>query len=167
MGNSSSSGFQNGVMSKKDVERMHRRFSRLANGGNKVSIADLLELPELSGNVFIPSIFQMYASRDGYLSLQDFTSAIEKLGQLYTGDDRAEFAFQLYDKDGDGFVSAKELLNVLRTIMGRALSDKQLEQIVAATIAEHDKDGDGLLSKLEFKNLLAASCEAQTSISVG
>lgn len=26
MGNSSSSGFQNGVMSKKDVERMHRRL---------------------------------------------------------------------------------------------------------------------------------------------
>lgn len=41
----------------------------------------------------------------------------------------AAVAFQLYDKDGDGFVSAKELLNVLRTIMGRALSDKQLEQV--------------------------------------
>ena len=38
-------------------------------------------------------------------------------------------AFHLYDKDGDGFVSAKELLSVLRTIMGRALSDKQLEQV--------------------------------------
>ncbi|CAL8461818.1 g1349 [Coccomyxa elongata] len=154
-------------MSKKDVERMHRRFSRLANSSNKVSIADLLELPELSGNVFIPMIFQMHASRDGNLSLQDFTTAIKMLGQLYTGDDRAEFAFQLYDKDRDGFVSAKELLTVLRAIMGRALSDKQLEQIVAATIAEHDKDGDGLLSKLEFKNLLAASCEAQTSTSLG
>lgn len=72
------------------ASRCSCRFSRLANGSNKVSVADLLELPELSGNVFIPSIFQMYASRDGYLSLQDFTSAIEKLGQLYTGDDRAE-----------------------------------------------------------------------------
>lgn len=40
-------------------------------------------------------------------------------------------------------------------------------QIVAATVAEHDKDGDGLLSRSEFKNLLAASSEAQTSISVG
>ncbi|KAK9908829.1 hypothetical protein WJX75_003443 [Coccomyxa subellipsoidea] len=115
MGNSSSSGFQDGVMSKKDMERMQRRFSRLANGRQ----------------------------------------------------DRAEFAFQLYDKDGDGFVSPKELLAMLRKIMSHALSEKALEQIVAATVAEHDKDGDGLLSRSEFKNLLAASSEAQTSISVG
>lgn len=66
------------------------RFSRLANGSNKVAVADLQSLPELSGNVFIPCIFQMYADRQGYLSLKEFTSAVEKLGQLYTGEDRAE-----------------------------------------------------------------------------
>ncbi|EIE25203.1 EF-hand [Coccomyxa subellipsoidea C-169] len=167
MGNSSSSGFQDGVMSKKDLERMQRRFSRLANGSGKVSIADLEQNADLSGNVFIPCIFGMYADSKGFLSQKDFTSAIERLGQLYTGQDRAEFAFQLYDKDGDGFVSPEELLAVLRMIMGRGLSEKALEQIVAATVAEHDKDGDGLLSQSEFKSLLAASSEAQASISIG
>jgi len=74
------------------------RFSRLANGSNKVSVADLQSLPELSGNVFIPCIFQMYADRQGYLNLKDFTSAVEKLGQLYTGEDRAECERQALDK---------------------------------------------------------------------
>ncbi len=66
------------------------RFSRLANGSGKVSIADLEQNADLSGNVFIPCIFSMYADSKGFLSQKDFTSAIERLGQLYTGQDRAE-----------------------------------------------------------------------------
>jgi hypothetical protein len=65
------------------------RFSRLASGG-KVAVADLRSLPELSGNVMIPRIFDLYdTDRDGYLTQEDFMNAVGKLGQLYSGDDRA------------------------------------------------------------------------------
>ena len=66
-------------------------------------------------------------------------------------------AFRMYDLDGDGYVSSDELAHTLKTLMGRALSDAQLEQIVESTIQQHDVDRDGRLSFQEFTSLLNAS----------
>ena len=38
-------------------------------------------------------------------------------------------AFKLYDLDGDGFVGRSDILSVLHVIMGKALSQTQLEQV--------------------------------------
>ena len=69
----------------------------------------------------------------------------------------AAVAFRMYDLDGDGYVSPDELAHTLKTLMGRALSDSQLEQIVESTILQHDTDGDGRLSFPEFTSLLNAA----------
>ncbi len=66
-------------------------------------------------------------------------------------------AFRMYDLDGDGYVSSDELAHTLKTLMGRALSDSQLGQIVESTILQHDLDGDGRLSFQEFTSLLNAA----------
>ena len=41
-------------------------------------------------------------------------------------------AFKLYDTDGDGYISSKELLAMLQLIMGKALPASQLEQVCPA-----------------------------------
>ena len=69
----------------------------------------------------------------------------------------AAVAFRMYDLDGDGYVSPDELAHTLKTLMGRALSDSQLGQIVESTILQHDTDGDGRLSFPEFTSLLNAA----------
>lgn len=66
-------------------------------------------------------------------------------------------AFRMYDLDGDGYVSPEELAHTLKTLMGRALSELQLNQIVESTIMQHDVDGDGRLSFQEFRSLLNAA----------
>ena len=66
-------------------------------------------------------------------------------------------AFRMYDLDGDGYISPEELAHTLKTLMGRALSELQLSQIVECTIMQHDVDGDGRLSFQEFTSLLTAA----------
>lgn len=57
-----------------------------------------------------------------------------------SADDREEFqeAFNLFDRDGDGLISAKELGSVLRT-----LGQTPTEAEVQALITEADTDGKG------------------------
>ena len=64
--------------------------------------------------------------------------------------------------DGDGLVSADELFQTLRMLMGRAMSDAQLGDIVDSTVMAHDNDAEGKLSLQEFTAMLAASESEQT-----
>lgn len=59
-------------------------------------------------------------------------------------------AFRIYDIDQDGFISNGELFQVLKTMVGNNLTEKQLQEIVDKTILYADKDGDGKISYEEF-----------------
>jgi len=63
-------------------------------------------------------------------------------------------AFQVYDIDGDGFISNGELFQVLKMMVGDNLNDVQLQQIVDKTILEGDEDKDGRISFEEFKSMI-------------
>ena len=53
--------------------------------------------------------------------------------------------FQVFDKDGNGFISAAELWQVM-TIVGKNLTNKEVDEM----IREVDTDGDGQVNYEEF-----------------
>ena len=54
-------------------------------------LSELSNFPGLAGNVFVPLIFRLLdTDQDGCLTLEEFTGAIEQLGQLHSGENRAE-----------------------------------------------------------------------------
>ena len=62
--------------------------------------------------------------------------------------DNLKKAFQLFDKDGSGFVSPEEIKAVLG--IGKHFSEKVWEQIVE----EVDKNKDGQISFEEFEQMM-------------
>lgn len=60
-------------------------------GGRDVAyIAQLQQMPELSGNPFIPQIFQLFdADHDGAVNIDEFTKGVEYLATL--GDPEEQF----------------------------------------------------------------------------
>ena len=61
-------------------------------------------------------------------------------------------AFQIYDIDGDGFISSSDLFTILSSMLGSNVSDDQIMQIVQRTISDADVlDSDGSISFQEFK----------------
>ena len=54
-------------------------------------------------------------------------------------------AFQVFDKDGNGFITARELKNVMANL-GESLTEDE----VNAMIREADCDGDGCINYAEF-----------------
>ncbi|XP_043918835.1 calcineurin B homologous protein 2-like [Protopterus annectens] len=63
---------------------------------------------------------------------------------------KLKFAFQLYDQDNDGKITKKELLQVLRMMVGVQVTEEQLENITERTIQEADLDGDNAISFKEY-----------------
>ncbi|GAA5937133.1 hypothetical protein JCM3775_001559 [Rhodotorula graminis] len=58
-------------------------------------------------------------------------------------------AFKVFDKDGNGFISAAELRHVM-TNLGEKLSDTEVEEM----IREADTDGDGQINYDEFVRMM-------------
>ncbi|XP_007246042.3 calcineurin B homologous protein 2 [Astyanax mexicanus] len=67
---------------------------------------------------------------------------------------KLKFAFQLYDQDKDGKISRNELLQVLRAMLEKQVTEEQLESIADRTIQEADLDRDDAISFEEFRKSL-------------
>lgn len=58
--------------------------------------------------------------------------------------------FRIYDVRNDGYITADELYEILKTMVGNHLTDKQLMEIAEQTVQEADLDKDGKISFDEF-----------------
>ena len=61
-------------------------------------------------------------------------------------------AFKVFDKDGNGFISASELRHVM-TNLGEKLTDEEVDEM----IREADVDGDGQINYEEFVKMMMSS----------
>lgn len=59
------------------------------------------------------------------------------------------YTLQMFDKDGNGFISAAELRTIMRSL-GEKLSPEEIEEV----IAEADEDGDGEINYKEFAKMM-------------
>ena len=77
-----------------------------------------------------------------------------------TDEQIAEFkeAFALFDKDGDGTITTKELGTVMRSL-GQNPTEAELQDM----INEVDADGNGTIDFPEFLNLMARTRTAKKS----
>ena len=58
-------------------------------------------------------------------------------------------AFKVFDKDGNGFISAAELRHIM-TNLGEKLTDEEVDEM----IREADIDGDGQINYEEFVKMM-------------
>jgi len=80
----------------------------------------------------------------------DFNEFIEMmLKQGINADEDAAHAFKVFDRDGDGLITAEELRLTMNNL-GEPLTEAELKSM----IAEADTDGDGKINFEEFKTLM-------------
>ncbi len=81
-----------------------------------------------------------------------FDEFLRMMLPVFTGqydDDKLYYAFQKFDLDNSGYISVKELRQVLDKI-GQSYSEEQIEQLVSMV----DTDHDGRLNFNEFVRLM-------------
>ncbi|ESN90011.1 hypothetical protein HELRODRAFT_91150, partial [Helobdella robusta] len=64
-------------------------------------------------------------------------------------------AFALFDKDGDGSITASELKTVLKSL-GHNVSDDECKKMIKKV----DRDGNGLIDMNEFMEMMGSRLEA-------
>jgi serine/threonine-protein phosphatase 2B regulatory subunit len=141
----------------KEIKRLYKRFKKLdRDGSGTITSDEFLMIPELAVNPLRQRVIAIFdTDKDESVNFKEFISALSVFSAKGEKQAKLEFAFKVYDLDGDGFITNYELFTVLKMMVGNNLSDVQLQQIVDKTIAEADEDKDGRISFTEFAKVLS------------
>ncbi|RLN23128.1 putative calcium-binding protein CML16 [Panicum miliaceum] len=141
---------------------MQKVFSRFdADGDGRISPSELAAVsraisppPSSShgGREVAAMMDELDTDRDGYVDLGEFAAFHSRAGRGDDGELEAELraAFDVYDVNGDGRITAAELGKVLAQI-GEGCSAEECERMIASV----DVDGDGCVGFEEFKKMMA------------
>jgi calcium-dependent protein kinase len=144
----------NHLMSKEDKNEMHEIFSSFdKNGDGVLSRDEIFEgyksiLGEVEALKEVDRIMkEADLDKSGSIDYNEFLIACSNRQKLLNKE-KLESTFKMFDKDGNGSISAKEIKEVLGPALGG--DAKLLEQI----INEVDDDGNKEISLKEFKEMM-------------
>ncbi|XP_006294936.2 calmodulin-A [Capsella rubella] len=131
----------------------------LGQNPTKAELQDLVNEMDADGNGTIDFLEFLCAMIDTD-SKEKFIKAISVVSQL-TDEQLSEFkeTFSAFDKDGDGCITAKEFVTMLRS-----LGEDNTEAEVQDMINEVDLDGNGTIDFFEFLSIMARSVVNQGQV---
>eukprot|EP01080_Neovahlkampfia_damariscottae_P012387 gene12387-6054_t len=150
-----------------EIKRLFNGFKKIdLNGDGTLTKEEFFSIPEIERNPLAERVFSIFdTKKDDKVDFKSFLSALSVFN-AQSKKDKIEFAFKIYDIDGDGYISNGELFTVLKGMVGDNLNDVQLQQIVDKTIIEADKDGDGKLSLEEFEEVLKENSDVEAKMTI-
>ncbi|KAM4087732.1 hypothetical protein ACB094_07G017800 [Castanea mollissima] len=136
-----------------EVEKIFNKFDK--NGDGKISHDDLNDVLHALGSQMTSAEVSCIMSEidkdgDGFISLDEFTNFyMDGSTTPESSTQELRGAFDLYDLDKNGLISANELQEVLSR-----LGEKYTLVECSKMISSFDTDGDGHVNFEEFKNMM-------------
>ena len=94
-------------------------------------------------------INEVDANQNGTIDFYEFLTLMAKKMKETDTEEELKEAFKVFDRDGNGFISASELRHVM-TNLGEKLTDEEVDEM----IREADVDGDGQINYEEFVRMM-------------
>ena len=118
-----------------------------------------------SSSLFVDRVFAAFdAAQNSVLDFPEFVRGLSVFHPRAPAEEKAAFAFRLYDLGKTGAIERRELRELLRAALsdnpGLALSDADVDAVVEATFEEADTAGDGVIHPSEWLALARAHPEA-------
>lgn len=149
--------------SKKEILHCYKRF--LALDFDKVSQDKnvrlekdtILSLPELKVNPFNDRICEVFSSEDdSSMNFEDFLDMASVFSDSAPKSVKAEYAFRIYDFDGDDYITSGDLRQLITRLTGdQQLSSDEMQQLINDILKEADLDDDDALSFAEFEHVIS------------
>ncbi|KAL4582439.1 hypothetical protein LXL04_006988 [Taraxacum kok-saghyz] len=136
-----------------DVEKIFKKFD--VNGDGKISTSELGSILSALGTVTPEEELKVVMKEidtdgDGFIDLNEFIEFQRGGSGASDGDKDLREAFDLYDQNKNGKISAAELHSVLKSL-GEKCSLKDCRKMIASV----DIDGDGSVNFEEFKKMMS------------
>lgn len=148
---------------KKEIIHVFNRFRDLQpdavarNRNAKLKKDVVMGLQELKVNPFKDRICEVFSSSgDGDMTFEDFLDMMSVFSENAPKNVKVEYAFRIYDFDGDEMISSDDLKEVVNRLTGEnQLNDDDMEKLLNNIFDEADLDDDKTLSFAEFEHVIS------------
>ena len=163
-----------------DIRSLFRIFKNLSENSNcsaeqtRISPEQFYQLPEIENNPFKEDLVRIFNTdtekkdRPGgpWLSFYDFVDMMNVLSERAPAELKAEYAFRLYDMNGDGKITEDDVEKVVEKLVGCENDDEKIQSqktvlkeknklLTNNLFSEIDVDNDGEIELNEFKNVIS------------
>ncbi|OMO49897.1 Calcium-binding EF-hand [Corchorus capsularis] len=141
-----------------ELEKVFNQFD--ANKDGKISVSELADVLKAMGSSYSSEELERVmedidTDKDGFISLSEFSTLCRSPSDAVAAASELRDAFDLYDQDKNGLISANELHLVLNRLGMKCSVDD-----CARMIQSVDSDGDGNVNFAEFEKMMSASVPA-------
>ncbi|CAO2047142.1 unnamed protein product [Urochloa humidicola] len=141
----------NYLFSQQEIVSLYERFCQLDRSAKGfISEGEFLSIPEFSLNPLSKRLLRMV---DG-LNFKDFVAFLSTFSAKASLRQKIELIFKVYDIDGKGKVTFKDLLEVLRDQTGSFMSEEQREKVVTKVLEEAGYTKDFSFSVDDFIQII-------------
>jgi len=146
----------------KELKQMYKQFKKETPGGiiGRTEFKDVMKQMGVADSFLQDLIFNVFDdNKDGGINFQEFVCALSVMTRG-SPDEKLEFAFSMYDLDGNGFIAKEEMIRIMEsfyklvgsivTFSGRKYESPQ--QLVDEFFDQMDSNKDGQISMEEYKN---------------
>ncbi|KAF5733900.1 hypothetical protein HS088_TW16G00341 [Tripterygium wilfordii] len=137
-----------------ELERVFQMFDH--NGDGRITKKELNESLENLG-IFIPDkelaqmIEKIDANGDGCVDIEEFGVLYQSIMDGRDQEEDMMEAFNVFDQNGDGFITVDELRSVLGSL---GLKQGRCVENCKKMVMKVDVDGDGMVNYKEFKQMM-------------
>ncbi|CAN0893348.1 Calcineurin subunit B [Linum grandiflorum] len=142
------------IFSQQEIVCLYKRFCQLdRNAKGYISADEFLSVPEFAMNPLSQRLVHIV---DG-LNFKDFVAFLSSFSSKTTNEQKIALIFKVYDPDGNGKVSFKDILRVLADLSGSFMSAEEREQVLTQVIKEAGYPKEGYLLLDDFIKVFGSS----------
>ena len=146
------------------------RFLAVAGEKNAINFEEFKQVSGCKNEVFASKFFDaMSARQSGDITLREYLEALQKL-RSENVHERIQFLFEIFDLEGDGFISGEELKIVLQASVeeeGGEMTEEESARLVNALMQLFGADQASSVSFAQFESVVLTYPDLLTVISFG
>ncbi|KAL7669752.1 hypothetical protein ACOME3_004699 [Neoechinorhynchus agilis] len=138
------------------IGRIEKTFRRIdTDQSGTLNLKELMAEGPLARNPFVRHLVAMFdVDGNGEIDFLEFINGICVFMKPLPVKTKIRYAFDIFDKNRDGYISKRELFDVTKMMVAGALDDKEIKNLVERGVTYNDFDGDGKINFDEFYRAL-------------